>query len=479
LTNSDGASVYTVEKDGRLYFRVWQNTSTGNGQNDQAVPVSKNSIASFVAKTGELLVIDDAYRIAPDKPYRFLSDFDSRSNYVTRSLLTVPLTNKAEEVVGVLQLINRKRDSDVCLKSKADVDSQVLPFDQSSEQVALALAGQAGVALENARLHKDIENVFEGFVNASVTAIESRDPSTAGHSFRVAALTEKLAIMADRTDRYGLKKTHFTREQLKELRYAALLHDFGKVGVREHVLLKAKKLYPRQLELIQQRFRLARLSVREAGYRQLVNLQREKQFDHDSFETQYRQLQVRIRQELAQLDSYMQLILQANEPSVLDSEASAELQKLHAVRFMDDQEQSLPLIEPYEFDSLSLSRGSLRPEERQEIESHVSHTYAFLKLIPWTRDFAALPDIAHAHHEKMDGTGYPRGLTAEEIPVQSRMMTIADIYDALTAADRPYKQAVPVERALTILQSEADAGKLDPDLLALFLDARVYAAADD
>jgi len=473
LTGADGASIYTRDPGGQIYFRLWQNASRVATADPEKTPVGEHSIAGYVARTGEVVCIDDAYAIDDNAPYRFNPGSDSAIGYHTRSLLTLPLTSKAGKVVGVLQLINRKDREDTVLRTDIDVAAHVLPFDDRSHQMALALAGQAGVALENSILHADIQHLFEGFIKASVQAIEARDPTTAGHSFRVAEYTERLALAVNRCDHQALRDIVFSREQLREIRYAALLHDFGKVGVREHVLVKSKKLYPLQLELLRQRFKYAAASTAADAYRGFMDLAQRDGWDARRLAECRRDLERRIMAERARLERYLGVVLCANEPTVLDIDVSGELRELLEYRFTDGDD-SAPLLRSYEFADLSLSKGSLNPDERIQIESHVSHTFEFLSLIPWTRDLAALPVIAYAHHEKLDGTGYPRGLRHADIPVQARMMTISDIYDALTAPDRPYKQAVSIERALDILGTEAHANKIDVDLLQVFVESGCY-----
>lgn len=473
LTDADGASIYTRDGSGRLYFRLWQNASVATAASTQETLVGEDSIAGYVARSGAVLVLDDAYAIAPGAPYRFNPASDRALDYRSRSLLTVPLKNKADEVVGVLQLINRKDSPDVLLKAPADVERHVLPFDEQSRAVALALAGQAGVALENSLLYASIERLFEGFIRASVQAIEARDPTTAGHSERVADYTERFAVAVDRADAPELRTVRFSKEELRELRYASLLHDFGKVGVREHVLVKAKKLLPYQLELVKQRFRYARASLERAAFRELLALHESRLPDEER--TRARQaIEARLAEQRAHLARYLDTVLQANEPSVLAEQASVELAAIAEFAFPGEDGEMLPLLHDFEFADLSLPKGSLNSEERTEIESHVTHTYAFLSLIPWTKNLANLPNIAYAHHEKLDGSGYPRRLPLPQIPIQSRMMTISDIYDALTAADRPYKRAMPAERALDILSAEARAGKVDASLFRVFVEAGAY-----
>ncbi len=474
LTGADGASIYTRDRNGKLYFRLWQNASTDARASAQKTLVGKYSIAGYVATTGELVNIEDAYRIPGDAPYTFNPASDRSLNYRTRSMLTVPMTNKAGDVVGVLQLINRKQRHDLRLQEPEDFQRAVFPFDGVSTQIALALAGQAGVALENSILYGDIEKLFEGFIRASVQAIEARDPTTAGHSFRVAEFTERLGRAVDRSDASSVRAVGFSRDQLKELRYAALLHDFGKVGVRENVLVKANKLYPERLALIEQRFRYARSSMGRQAYREILELYEANALSAEELAGRRQEIERMLEREDARLVAFLETILAANRPSVTPEEADGDLAAIVAYRFPDYEGTPVPLLDEFEFSSLALAKGSLSPEEREQIESHVSHTFEFLRLIPWTRNLARLPEIAYAHHEKLDGTGYPRGLSADEIPVQSKIMTIADIFDALTAPDRPYKKALPLERALDILNEESRAGKVDPDLFRIFVEARAY-----
>jgi len=473
LTGADGASIYTRDRDGVLYFRLWQNASTTATANAQKTLVGEYSIAGYVARSGENVLLDDAYAIPESAPYKFNPASDRAIGYHTKSLLTLPLTNKGGEVVGVLQLINRKDRPDVLLRTPADVAAHVRSFDARSRHLAQALAGQAGVAIENSMLYADIERLFEGFIKASVQAIESRDPTTAGHSFRVADFTERLAVAVDRSGDAGLRDLRFSRDQLREIRYAALLHDFGKVGVREDVLVKAKKLYPHQLELLTQRFKFARLSVSHQAYRKLLDLFEEVEHDPAEFRVRRKEIEQAVTAEHHRLEQYLHTVLRANEPTVLHASAPLELREVQSYSFPDG-EGDMPLLHDFEFADLTLPKGSLTAQERIEIESHVTHTFEFLSLIPWTRDLAHLPEFAYAHHEKLDGSGYPRGLAQADIPVPARMMTISDIYDALTAPDRPYKLAVSVERALDILGTEARANKIDADLLRVFIESGAY-----
>ncbi|HEY2919638.1 MAG TPA: HD domain-containing phosphohydrolase, partial [Candidatus Binatia bacterium] len=262
------------------------------------------------------------------------------------------------------------------------------------------------------------------------------------------------------------------RTEMKEIRYASLLHDFGKVGVREEVLVKAKKLYPMQLDLVQQRFAYARKALEhEQSERKLAYLLEKGRED---FLARQAVFQRELEEQLRELDEFFGFVVKCNEPTVLREGNFERLSELAARQFVDPEGYGYPLLTAQEVKLLSISKGNLDERERRQIESHVNHTMSFLRQIPWTREIKNIPTIASAHHEKLDGTGYPHNLSASEIPFQSKMMTISDIYDALSATDRPYKKAVRSDQALDILFDEAKQGLVDPKLLRLFREAEIY-----
>ena len=287
-------------------------------------------------------------------------------------------------------------------------------------------------------------------MKASVVAIEARDPTTSGHSFRVADLTVGLAEAVDRNDSAAFRGINFTRTEMKEIRYASLLHDFCKVGVREEVLVKAKKLYPLQIDLLRQRFDFVRKAVQQEHTDRKFAYLLEK--GREEFLAAQEQLDRDLAERLRELDEFLEFTLKCNEPTVLPEGNFQRLIELSAAQFLDWTGEPRALITPDEVRMLSVPKGSLDDSERRQIESHVIHSFNFLSQIPWTKDIKNIPTIARAHHEKLNGTGYPYKLSAAEIPFQSKMMTISDIYDALSASDRPYKKAVPTERALDILK---------------------------
>ena len=476
ITSSDAGSLYLIEGEPgekRLRFRLAQTYSKPEAPFVEfTMPMDRTSLAGYAAVTGEPLVIDDAYFLPPDVEYTINRSFDERYGYRTKSMLVIPMKDHKEQVIGVLQLINRKRSLDAVLATPAAVEQQVVPFSKRTVELVTALAGQAAVAIENSQLYREIERLFEGFVQAAVRAIEQRDPTTFGHSGRVANMTVSLAAVVDKAGDGPYSGLTFTREQLREIRYAGLLHDFGKVGVREQVLVKAKKLYPLQLELIRQRHDFVRRSAEREFWRKRAEFL--ETHGRQGYEPFVRTLEAEHARELTELERFMKAVLHANEPTVLPATRFEELLDLARRTYQDLAGAARPYLTDDEVRYLTIPKGSLDEAERLEIESHVNHTYNFLKEIPWTRELQHIPLIAYGHHEKLDGGGYPRGVTGEAIPIQTRMMTISDIYDALTAADRPYKPAVARARALDIMDEEVRAGQLDRELFRLFVDAKVF-----
>lgn len=480
ITGADAGSVYVMEETDdpdappNLRFKITHNESVKADFTEFTIPVSDKSIVGNAVLRKESINIPDLYRLQPDNEWGVTHDgsWDEKMGYESHSMLTVPMINQRDYVIGVIQLINKKRKPKERLNTKQDFEDLVIPFDKRSEDLAMSLASQAGVSLENALLYREVQNLFDGFVKASVRAIESRDPTTSGHSTRVAELTVGLAKKIDRVDSGQFADVKFSRAQLKEVEYASLLHDFGKVGVREEVLVKAKKLYHPARDLILQRFEYIRKAkeseILAAKVATLLDL------DRDEAMAKIEAMDEELVGQLAHVKDVEEFLLKVNEPTVLDSSGFDALDEIALLEYANTEGTVMPWITPDEVEALKIPRGSLTDEEREQINSHVTHTYEFLKLIPWTRALQDVPGIAWMHHEKLDGKGYPRGIPAEKIPIQSRMMTISDIFDALSASDRPYKKAVPVEKALQILQWEVNDGKCDADLYKVFVDAEVY-----
>jgi HD-GYP domain-containing protein (c-di-GMP phosphodiesterase class II) len=487
ITGADAGSLYLVEEtrpdilsggqgDRHLRFKLTQNDSVQFPFAEFELPLQENSLAGYTALHGEVINLADARRIPRDRPYHFNPSYDDETGYRTRSMLTLPMKNGRGEVIGVLQLINCKLHPEARLTSPEAVAREVRPFSDRAVRLAFSLASQAAVAYENGHLYQDIEKLFEGFVQASVKAIEQRDPTTSGHSLRVSRMTVGLAEIVDRvsTGTYGLVR--FSPEQMKEIRYAALLHDFGKVGVREDVLVKAKKLYPMQLDLIAHRFDYVYMEMEARMERAKVQILLE--LDRPEALARIALLEDEYRLRRARIERGFEAILQANEPTVLPEREFDGLFEIAGQTYHDPRGVKRPILTPEEVRYLSIPKGSLSPDERSQIESHVVHSFNFLLQIPWTKQIREIPRIVRAHHEKLNGTGYPYKLRSDEIPVQAKIMTICDIFDALSASDRPYKKAVAADRALDILEMSVKDQELDPELYRLFLQAKIFSLAD-
>ncbi|MCP5207600.1 MAG: GAF domain-containing protein [Hahellaceae bacterium] len=469
----DAVSLFLVDQsepdNPQLKFMLAQNASIDFPFQEKKFSLNDGSIAGYVAAHGAELNIDDAYHIDPKAPYQFNRSFDEEMHYRSVSLLAIPMMNHREEVIGVLQFINRTRTAGVILNRLDEVHEHVVPFDEGTKVVLRALASQSAIAIENRMLIESIKRLFDGFVQASVAAIEQRDPTTSGHSFRVADLCLKLAEVMPMSKESRFRDYQFSSRDLTSLRYAALLHDFGKVGVRESVLVKPKKLTAHQYDVLRYRIRLTQEYMRRQALEKHLQIVKQGGGDAD-----IRLVNAQAEDEIARLDEFWQRIQNANEPSVLPDGYFDHLREIRQLSALNAEGEFMPLITDKQHLALSVPKGSLTDEERDEIQSHVVHTENFLRLIPWTPELADIPDIAGAHHEKCDGSGYPQGITSEQIPLPSRIMTVCDIYDALTASDRPYKPAVPLNVAFNILQAEAQRGMLETELVRLFIDAKVH-----
>lgn len=453
LVRCDAGSVYTVRQESSgekvLKFEAMITRSLGiQGVPDHLrtlrLKIDETTIAGKTAARREAIIVNSDSRSGHSPNSRVL-------NYTTKNIFSGPLITPRGELVGVVQLLNKLPSGDTAFDS---ADHLTPPFEDRDRQLFSMIVGQSALAVENSLLLEEQERLIEGFVDACVTAIEARDPVTSGHSVRVANLTLGLADAVNRTRSGPLGTVHFSPMQMRELRFAAMLHDIGKIGVKEAVLQKEKKLFPHELEIIDMRLKLMRAEMSLRQHR-----------DGEDY-----------RHAIAQLNKAWWQILDANEPMIESCATTKAVEALRSLSLIVGPNQTLTALTPSEAEKLSVQHGSLTEEERVEIESHAAKTFEILKLIPWGRGLEQVPDIAHKHHERLDGTGYPLALGPASIPPQTRMMSICDIYDALRADDRPYKPAMPVEGALDIIAAQVKEGKLDQAYFNLFIEARIYEA---
>ncbi len=450
LLNCDAGSLYLHKDEGQLSFEVALNDSVDFEFQRAKIPLTRPGVATHVYLGGKSLRIRDVYRIPTSlKGVVFDSSFDAKLGYRTRSVLAVPIKNSRGAVLGVLQLLNKKNRSSQHWPSHSEAALAKMPqFDKQDVELLESFAAVAAASLENQGLYREIETLFESFVKASVVAIDSRDPGTRGHSVRVAHLTVELARAASEASDEDLLDICFSDDDLKELLWAGYVHDFGKIGVRESTLQKEQKLTEVQRLRIEARIQDGLLAAERRG-----------EAGRSTQET---------------LTKVWSEILELSRPTVLAEAAGLRLEELSRLEFEGSRGEVRVLLEPADVVSLQIAKGCLTPEERKEIESHVTQSYDFLRRIPWGPKFRRIPEIAYCHHELLDGSGYPRRLKGDSIPLCARIMTICDIFDALSASDRAYKAALPLEKTLWILNSMVERGQLEARLYRVFVREKIW-----
>jgi len=445
MLDADAGSLFIYDEESdELLFKYTQNDSLNLPFNSFRMPANEHSIAGFCAVRNNVINLEDVYHLDPKFPFDFNPSFDKMSGYKTVSMLVFPINDMNGRLIGVLQLINKRAKEEKITPDNAD--EIVIPFDQDDETTAHSLSGIVGMALENALLYDSIEEMWKGFISACMTAIDSRDPITGGHSQRVTDYT-MLTAEAMSEDDEAFPDFKLSPADLRCLKYSCMLHDFGKLVISENILQKADKLYPGMLEVIEYRFGTAKAMAKLNGKPQ---------------------------EEIDELGKLLGMVQKANIPTVLDDDTSGGLDKCLTYEFEDYDGKTHTLLTEKEYIYLSIKRGTLTQEEREIIQSHANHTFDFLVKIPWTNELKLVPIVAALHHERIDGKGYPFGLAGDQIHMQGRIMAVADIFDALTAADRPYKKAMPVPKACAILKEEAERFALDKKVVDYFVDNALY-----
>ncbi len=417
---------------------------------------NRTNVATLAALTGETVNIADAYA---DARFDFSGTraFDARTGYRSISFLTIPMTNKAGDVTGVLQLVNA-RDART---------GAVVPFDPDQRKMVEALASQAAVALDNQMLLDGQRRLFDAFVQLIATAIDEKSPYTGSHCARVPVLTEMLADAACRAKKGPFRDFDLDDDGRYELHIAAWLHDCGKVTTPEHLVDKATKLegIVDRIELIRLRFEILRRDA-EIAHRDVLAAARPE--DRAAIEAAH-------AARLAALDRDLDFIERINPGGeTMSADDQARVRAIAEARWRDARGRERRLIPEDEARSLCVERGTLTPEERQIVLDHIVATIRMLDRLPFPKELRRVPEYAGGHHERMDGSGFPRGLTREQMSVPARMMAIADIFEALTAEDRPYKRAKSLSESMAIMARMRDNGHIDPDLFELFVDSGVY-----
>lgn len=456
-SSADAGNIYLRERtapDGAfldvLRFKEAQNDSFDLGRSFEfPVPIDKNSIAGYVALTGKPLTVDDVNAIDPSAPYRAGKEYQLKPGYRVKSMLTLPLKNKDGEVVGVLQLMNKKKQSSLSIASAEACETAVVPFTPADVEFIESVAAQAAVSIERAQLTESIRELFEGFLRSSIAAIDERDRTTSGHSKRVMGYAMAFAEAAARESGSPFAELASPPERKRQFQFAALLHDIGKIGVPERILSKEGRLPRSEFALI-----ISRL-------------------DHIAFALKHAPGSVswKSANEVADDRRFLERI---NTAVRLNDDDLTRLTQLQAKFYHTAEGKRVPFLGGHEIESLSVRSGNLTGDEREIIHSHAVSTYRILSKIPWTRQFEMIPVIAATHHERIDGSGYPNGLRGEEMTRESKVLAVIDIYDALVAQDRPYKPKMPPQKAVEILNSEAAAGHLDADVVRFFVEKGIY-----
>lgn len=480
MTGADAASLYFVEKkpdaesdehdyfaDKQLRFRYAKNMSRDIPLEGFIMPITPKSIVGYVALSRTPLTIPDVYHLPDGVPYSFGGRaFDEKWNYRMKSMLTVPMLNRERNPIGVIQLMNKKRDFRVPLSQNLDEwKGLVLPFSKRDELFIYSLASQAGIAYENKLLYEEQKVLLESFIKLIADSIDKKSPYTGGHCNRVPILTEMLARAACESQEEMFKDFNLTPEQWYELHIAAWLHDCGKITTPVHVMDKATKLetiYDR-IHTIKTRFEILR---RDAYINYLTALQRNG--------TSKEALELEYKARLAQIDDDERFLEQVNiGGEYLADEKINRIAKIGAQKIVLNGEER-DFLNAEEIYNLSIRRGTLTPEERKIINDHIVVTIQMLEKLPFPRNLARVPEYAGGHHEKMDGTGYPKGLRREQMSIPARIMAIADVFEALTAVDRPYKKGKTLSESMKIMAKMKAEHHLDPDLLDLFVKSGVY-----
>jgi len=464
ITRADGGTLYRLTDDGTLRFEIVRTSSLKyylGGTTGEPVPFypihlkdkdgkpNHSMVAAYAALTGQTVNIADAYT-ADGFDFTGTRNFDKKTGYRSKSFLTVPMQNHEREIIGVLQLINAQDPK----------TGEIVPFSPADQRLAESLASQAAIALTNRNLINQLEQLFESFIAMINTAIDEKSPYTGGHCQRVPALTMMLAEAVNETGTGPLSEFHMTDKDRYELKIAGLLHDCGKVTTPVHVVDKATKLetiYDR-INLVDTRFEVLRRDAEIAMLRD--NTAKGKK---------------RWREFLRQLDEDRAFLRAANVGSErMNDEDVERVQRIAEYRWTDVSGHEAKFLTEDEVKNLTIRAGTLNPEERQVINHHIVATIKMLESLPWPRHLQNVPEYAGGHHERMDGKGYPKGLTREQMSVQARVMGIADIFEALTAKDRPYKKGKTLSESLEILGRFSQNGHIDPDLFDVFVRRRVY-----
>lgn len=479
ITNADGGTIYLMEGEGTeriLKFEIIRTDSLHiamGGTTGEPIPFypvkltgedgkpNNSMVVAYAALHDCTVNIDDAY-IVDGFDFSGTKHFDKKNGYRSKSFLTVPMKNHESEIIGVLQLINAQHK----------LEKSIISFTDADQHLVESLASQAAIALTNRQLINQLENLFESFIKLINTTIDDKSPYTGKHCERVPVLTMMLAEAVNRTTAGPLKDFHMTELDRKELQIAGLLHDCGKISTPVHVVDKATKLQTifDQIHMIDTRFEVLK---RDAEI-ELLNAKLEARTDIGAQTTA--ELEQQFQERISKMNEERKFLRECNiggESMALESQERVR-QIGTQYTWRDISGKQVSFLTEDEINNLSIKSGTLTSEERNIINHHIVMTIKMLETLPWPKNLRHVPEYASGHHERMDGKGYPRGLTREQMSVQARVMGIADIFEALTSADRPYKKGKTLTESLHILGRFRLNGHLDPDLFDVFVREKVY-----
>lgn len=468
FTHADACTLYIV-KDNQLHFEIVQNHTIGNqlggktGEEIKMPPIDlvESNVSAYVALKGISINIPDVY---DTDLFDFTGpkEFDKASGYRSTSMLVCPMRNHENDVIGVLQLVNAKNPD----------TGETIPFSPDYVSLTESLASQAAVSLTNARLINDMENLFESFVEVMATAIDEKSPVTGGHIRRVANLTMVMAEELHKSDKPPFKDINFTPEKFHELRVASWMHDIGKVTTPVEIIEKSKKL-----ETIFDRVQLVDLrmhTIIQKAQLEAAQAQLELIKNGESLE-KIKQLEADTEKKVRELRDIREFLSHCNKPSeFLEDQHIERLQEIAKKTYRDEANREHPYLTPDELENLSIRKGSINEKERQIMKNHAQITLDMLDKIPFTKKLKNIPHFAGAHHECINGLGYPLGLKGDEIPFEGKLMAVTDITEALTAKDRPYKKAMPLDQVYVILRKMVERNELDHELVEFFINEKIY-----
>ena len=480
IANSDGGTLYMMTDDQRLRFEIMMTDSLDfhmGGTSGKDIPFypiklytddgkpNETMIAAFVALTGQTVNIEDAYE-AKGFDFSGTKMFDEKTGYRSKSFLTVPLKNHEDEIIGVLQLLN----------AQSSEKEKIISFSKKVQEMVEALASQAAVAITNKNLIKDLEALFESFIKLIASAIDEKSPYTGGHCARVPEITMMLADAVHNTDYGPFAKTKFSEKELYELKIAAWLHDCGKVATPEFVVDKSTKLetiYDRINE-VGTRFVVLHRDAEIEKLNKELKIERNESLSFDQKQQEIKKLNNEFKQTIEQLKVDESFVRESNiGGEFMSPDKKDRINEISRYQWQPNGEMKNFLSED-EVYNLSIARGTLTAEERKVINDHIVVTIKMLEELPYPKHLKNVPEFAGGHHEKLDGTGYPKGLTKDEMSVQARIMAIADIFEALTARDRPYKKGKTLSQAMRILGFMKDDAHIDVDLFDIFVKEKIY-----